>query len=120
MAHGHRSPSSRFVRYDGENVATVVIRMIGAIFISQALITRAIQKVKDGQFQRRVIVAYAIGMALNLISVVWGHLLGDGTMAGSFFGVLKIIVLCVLTAAYNWFAFFQPPKVFDLMGGNSM
>mmetsp|Transcript_30981 Transcript_30981/g.99401 ORF Transcript_30981/g.99401 Transcript_30981/m.99401 type:complete len:168 (-) Transcript_30981:1517-2020(-) len=96
------------------SVAHFMIRLYGALLGTQAWLVWVVAKVDDGYVKRAFIQGYFGCFAASLAAVVAAHAQDDGTMAGHFFGALKIVILSILTAGYGWFAFFPPPAVYEL------
>jgi hypothetical protein len=77
-------------------------------------LVHSLKNIDDGHVKRAIIKGYFGCFLASLLAVVWAHLQNDGSMAGHFFGTLKIVLFSLLTLGYGWFAFLQPVKVFEL------
>jgi len=92
----------------------LMIRLYGALLFTQGWLVYNCKNIDDGHAKRAIIKGYFGCFAASLVAVVGAHLANDGTVAGSFFGILKIVLMSVLTLGYGWFAFFETVKVFEL------
>ena len=68
--------------------------------------------------KKTVIQSYFGCFAMSVCALLWAHLYNDGTMSGGFLAVVKFIGFVALTAGYGWFALFQPPEVFNVLGNS--
>jgi hypothetical protein len=98
----------------GAAVAHLMIRIFGAMWLGQGYIAQFAAKIDDGKVKLAFIKAYFFTFSAIFLALVWEHLHDEGTMRGGFFGILKLMVFCGLSGGYGWFAFFQPPSVYDL------
>jgi len=98
----------------GAAVAHLMIRIFGAMWLGQGYIAQFAAKIDDGKVKLAFIKAYFFTFAAIFLALIWEHLHDEGTMRGGFFGILKLMVFCGLSGGYGWFAFFQPPSVYDL------
>ena len=99
------------------SVANVMIRLYCALVVAQGWIilhlTDATALVK-----KTVIQSYFGCFAASLFALIIAHWSNDGSLSGGFFGIVKFLAFLALTCGYGWFALFQPPEVFNVLGNS--
>ena len=68
--------------------------------------------------KKTVIQSYFGCFLASVVALTVAHAYNDGTMSGGFFGFIKFASFLGLTAGYGWFALFQPPEVFNVLGNS--
>ena len=98
-------------------VARVVVQMYCAMIFAQGWIilnlTDCTPKVK-----KTVIQSYFGCFFATVIALSYAHMYNDGTMSGGFMATAKFFLFIALTVGYGWFALFQPPEVFNVLGNS--
>ena len=95
-------------------VAHLMIRLFGAMWLGQGYVAQAAKSIDDGRIKKAFIKGYFMTFSAITVALIWEHLHNAGTMTGGFFGFLKLSTFIGLSCGYGWFAFFQPPSVYDL------
>jgi hypothetical protein len=99
------------------SVAHVMIRLYCALVVAQGWIilhlTDATAVVK-----KTVIQSYFGCFGASLCALILAHMSNDGSLSGGFFGIVKFLAFLSLTVGYGWFALFQPPEVFNVLGNS--
>jgi hypothetical protein len=95
-------------------VAHLMIRLFGAMWLGQGYIAQYAKSIDDGKIKLAFIKGYFMTFSAITLALIWEHMHNAGTMTGNFFGFLKLATFIGLSCGYGWFAFFQPPSVYDL------
>lgn len=101
----------------GGNVAHVMIRLYCALIVAQGWIISHLVKA-NGKLKKVIVQSFFGCFLASTLALLVAHFSNDGTMSGGFFGTIKLIAFIGLTVGYGWFAFFQPPKVFEVLGSS--
>ena len=115
---GFLFPGSANVFFLTENdrefaVARAILRPYCSLIIAQGMMIWRARRINDGEIKRNFVQAYFTCFLLSTLSLINEHLQNSGVVSGKLFGVLKILAMVFLTAAYGWFTFLQPPSVFN-------
>lgn len=103
--HFRYNPSDDHVK-----IAHVVIRLYGVLIFGQALLVYAARGVDDGIFRRRLVKAYFTIFSMTTLVLLRSHFTDDHW---HLYNWLNILLFLALSGFYGWFAFFQPPPVFE-------
>ncbi len=100
---------------NGDNgVAHIMIRIFGAMWLGQGYIAQYAAHIDDGRVKLAFIKGYFGTFTAIWLALFKEHLHDEGTMRAGFFGILKLLTFLGLSVGYGWFAYFQPPSVYDL------
>ena len=100
-----------------DGVACVMVRLYCALVFAQGWIIMNLTDCTP-TVKKTVIQSYFGCFLASVVALTVAHAYNDGTMAGGFFGMVKFSAFLGLTAGYGWFALFQPPEVFNVLGNS--
>ena len=100
-----------------KGVGRILTRLFCSLIFAQGVMIWSARQINDPEIKRAFIKSYFICFLMSSLALIYEHLNNQGIVDGKFFGVLKIMAMLALTAAYGWFTFLQPPMVYSLSGG---